>query len=151
MEMLIENILKNNTSGRRSIQQTQLRIQVLRSLSEIIRGHRDCLEKARRLGLVETLSNCIRDGENTTLTRWSCYVLVFMCTTSMACLKEIMGGHAGDKDDFMEDALKILEGLSWSGWPKNYATILMEVLGLKERQDRIDPRLLAGFNPAMMH
>ncbi|XP_072051632.1 armadillo-like helical domain-containing protein 2 [Amphiura filiformis] len=131
-------------------QQIPLKVQVLRSLSEIIRGHRDNLEKARLLGLLDILTNFIREGENPRLGRWSCYILVFMCTTSMMCLKHMIKGPAGEEEDFMDDALKVLEKHSWNGWPKNYASLLMEVLGFRERQDRIDPRLLAGFNPGLM-
>ena len=141
METLIQTILTNEST------EAPLKIQVLRSMSEIFRGHRENLEKARTLGLIGILTKFICEEHNSRICRWSCYVLVYMCTTSMVCLKEMMQEAQGRDCD---DSLKVLEEHSWKGWPRNYAALIREVLGFKERQDRIDPRLLAGFNPGLI-
>ena len=139
MEDLVQNILIPD------YEPVVLKVQVVRSMSEIIRGHRENMDKARDLGLVGILMGFIRDDEEPRLSRWSCYILVYMCSTSMVCLREVLKAPGVGMLRGLDDSLTRLEEQSWNGWPKNYAALLREVLGFKERQNRIDPRLLAGL------
>ncbi|XP_071797104.1 armadillo-like helical domain-containing protein 2 [Asterias amurensis] len=116
-------ILKDDTSP------PSLKTQVVKSLSEICRAHRDNCQRAESLALTPDLARLIQANESEPrLVRWCCYALVVLCSSGMSYLRTLMEWSDGDSGSFKE-ILEELENESWKGWPRNYAAVLRDFLG----------------------
>nr|XP_054763290.1 armadillo-like helical domain-containing protein 2 [Lytechinus pictus] len=106
----------------------RVRTQIVRSLSEIYRGHRDHGEKFRSMGVITILADLLKKYNDSALLRWCCYTLFTLCAGSLVNVGLV---EAHD----LKENFTVLASLSWKGWPKNYAQMMLLMVGYAKEED----------------
>ncbi|XP_071962367.1 armadillo-like helical domain-containing protein 2 [Antedon mediterranea] len=107
-----------------------LRIQAVRSVSEICKGHRDNIDSFVRNGGISSITDNLGSTTDPRMTRWCIYTLVTSSVNNLAILRALSGVPD------LPNLLRKTVGLSWNGWECNYATILLTLLGYKDETDK---------------
>lgn len=105
-----------------------VRTQIMRSLSEIYRGHRDHGELYRSLRVIPIIADIIKMHNDSALLRWCCYALFTICAGSLRNVSLVEAHN-------LKENFSVLAGLSWKGWPKNYAQVMMLIVGYAKEED----------------
>ncbi|KAJ8038011.1 Armadillo-like helical domain-containing protein 2 [Holothuria leucospilota] len=104
-----------------------LRLQVIKSIAEMCRTHKDNVQTIIDLGVAEDIIAKLRSaGTDFSLVRWGCYTLVGLCAVSLVILKSVQSNYG---DEELKKKLQVLSDLSWHAWPRNYALVLMDLIG----------------------
>ncbi|XP_072168534.1 armadillo-like helical domain-containing protein 2 [Diadema setosum] len=105
-----------------------VRTQVVQSLSEIYRGHRDHTKQFRTLGVISIIADIIRMYNDSALLRWCCYTLFTVCAGSLRNVALV-------EAEELKENFSVLAQLSWKGWPRNYAQGLLLIIGYAQEED----------------
>lgn len=102
-------------------------VTLLESLISLCYVHLSNQSRVSSLGLVPALM-AILDPISYRSTRtkmWLCYLLDVLCCNNMPMMRIL------ERQPGLKFSLEVMENQDWSHWPRNYATILLQVLGFK--------------------
>ncbi|KAG5264240.1 hypothetical protein AALO_G00251500 [Alosa alosa] len=113
---------------------------LLEALSTVCYGHLSNQAQARSLGLVSALPAMLTPAapHSTRVKMWACYLLDVLCCNFVPALRTL------EREPGLQPSLEALQAEDWMGWPWNYATVLLLVLGFKHIEPIVrngEPRL----------
>nr|XP_014352043.1 PREDICTED: uncharacterized protein C6orf229 homolog [Latimeria chalumnae] len=106
------------------------KIIIIQSLCGILYGSYSNQVKAKENHLINLLVNYLTGDKpdqncNQIVKFWVCYLLNIICCSNIPVIKML------HKSNYVHKSLKVLANMGWYGWSRNYAQILLYVLGFE--------------------
>ncbi|XP_062385972.1 armadillo-like helical domain-containing protein 2 [Sardina pilchardus] len=100
---------------------------LLEALSTVCYGHLSNQARACSLGLVAALPPMLTPAapHGPKVQMWACYLLDVLCCSYVSTMRAL------EQQAGLQASLELLEAQDWTGWPRNYATVLLLVLGFR--------------------
>ncbi|XP_066480547.1 armadillo-like helical domain-containing protein 2 [Tiliqua scincoides] len=115
---------------------TTVRISILKGLSCLCYINYVNQDVAKECHLTDIILACLDEDEDTPgagsdlpiVKFWACYLMSVICCNNIPCIKLFQDSG----DQMLQNRLEDLSNMDWSGWPQNYAEVMIGLLGYQK-------------------